>query len=151
MRDTEPPEPDEIPDNSDTSPNTAEEPESASHEFESDAMRLLSYTADGLRDDWEESPAFLQIDRDRFNTDGTPQMLHIGRDDYGQIVWAVWNGRSDVKDRIKPHSTKLYKRLRKLLMGYEMGQEIPVCTVGSGGNVGIALVTLEERPQIKSP
>lgn len=150
MNETEPPEPEQIPTNSNTEPNTAEEPDTASHEFESDAMRLLSYAADALRDDWEESPAF-QIDRDRFNKSGTPQMLHVGRNDEGQIVWEVWNGRSDVKERIKPHSAKLYKRLRKILMSYEMGEEIPVCTVGAGGNVGVALVTLEERPQIKSP
>ena len=120
-----------------------------SDSFESDAMRLLAYCADALRDD-SGLPAF-SIDRSQFNDGGTPQMLHLGRDEEGEIAWEIWNGRSAVKERIKPQSVSLYKRFRKLLMSYEMGAEIPVCTIGSGGNVGIALVTLEERPEIKSP
>lgn len=142
------PEPEKIPANSE--PNTAEDPDKGSHEFETDAMRLLAYAADALRDEREESPAFT-IDRSRFNESGTPEMLHVGRGNEGDIVWAVWEGRSEVKSHIKGQSKKLYKRLRKLLMSYEMGQEIPVFTHGEGGHVGLALVTLEDRPQIKSP
>jgi len=117
--------------------------------FESDAMRLLAYSADALRDDSGFS-AF-SIDRAQFAGSGTPEMLHVGRDEDGEIVWEVWAGRSAVKKRIKPQSVSLYKRFRKLLMSYDMGEEVPVCTIGRGGNVGIALVTLEERPEIKSP
>lgn len=137
---------DEIPANSEQSETEGDQGDG---QFDTDAMRLLAYSADALRDD-SDLPAF-SIDRSQFNDSGTPQMLHIGRDDDGEIIWEIWNGRSDVKGRIKSQSVSLYKRLRKLLMSYEMGEEIPVCTVGSGGNVGIALVTLDERPEIKSP
>jgi len=153
------PSPEETPENAtpipnrnvgERSPNGESDSGVESHEFETDAMRLIAYTADALRDDWDESPAFT-IDREQFNDSGTPQMLHVGRDDEGEIVWAVWNGRSEVKEHIKHQSVSLYKRLRKLLMSYEMGEEIPVLTLGGDGHVGVALVTLEERPQIKSP
>jgi hypothetical protein len=137
-----------------TRPNGTGEPGPASEDFESDAMRLLAYSADAVGEDSgygsAEDPAF-SIRPSQFNESGTPQMLHVGRDEDGEVVWEVWGGRTAVKKRIKSKSVPLYKRLRKLLMSYEMGEEIPVCTLGRDGNLGIALLTLEEQPQIKSP
>lgn len=137
-----------------TRTNGTREPDSVSEGFESDAMRLLAYSADAVGEESGRHGAVdppFSIRPSQFNESGTPQMLHVGRDEDGEVVWEVWGGRTAVKKRIKPKSVSLYKRLRKLLMSYEMGEEIPVCTLGRGGNLGIALLTLEEEPKIKSP
>lgn len=124
------------------------EPEAEEDGFETDALRLIAYAADALRDD-SDLPAF-SIDRARFSGEGSPEMLFLQREE-GEITWAVWSGRSEMKHHVRDASTGLYKRLRRIMMSYEMGEEIPVFTHGRDGNVGVAIVTLDQRPEIKSP
>jgi|APHM01.1.fsa_nt_gi hypothetical protein len=114
-----------------------------------DAKKLLRMAAESLAGPASEGP--LRFSPESFNDSGTPQILYVGRgEEGGEVQWAIWTGRSQLKSHVKSGSGKLYKRLRRSLLAYEMGEEVPVFSQGRGGYVSHAIVTFDD-PEIKPP
>lgn len=115
----------------------------------SDSERLLQMVAESLSTSPGTGP--MQFGPSSFNSEGTPEVLYVGRGPEGEVAWAIWTGRSELKSQVKPDSKDLYKLVRQSLFSYQMGEEIPVLVHGEEGVASHAVVTFDDNPKIKSP
>ena len=113
-----------------------------------DALLFLDIAVKGLT---ERSGINLPMVTQRnLNASGKPQCLYLGRvSENDQPEGLLLCGRSEVKDLAqkmtqsgkytKSESRRMYKSVRKAMMDYDMGQELPVLAVGADESIAWTL------------
>lgn len=78
-----------------------------------------------------------------FNKSGKPELLYAGRVSEGDLPQGmIIEGREALSRELQDMPRKIYKKCRSLMMGYDMGKEIPAMFVGADESILITKLSL---------